>query len=75
MAILLLGTCAYILLPNIKSDAAFSTLLLNYLPVGLRGIVFASLLAISTISSWRSPAIPISSVQPRTSPWIFIRTS
>lgn len=54
MAILLLGTCAYILLPNIKSDAAFSTLLLNYLPVGLRGIVFASLLAaiMSTCDSY-----------------------
>lgn len=54
MIILLLGTCAYILLPNIKSDAAFSTLLLQYLPVGLRGIVFASLLAaiMSTCDSY-----------------------
>lgn len=54
MAILLLGTCAYILLPNVKSDAVFSTLLLNYLPVGLRGIIFASLLAaiMSTCDSY-----------------------
>lgn len=54
MIILLLGTCAYILLPDIKSDAVFSTLLLNYLPVGLRGIVFASLLAaiMSTCDSY-----------------------
>lgn len=54
MIILLLGTCAYILLPDIKSDAAFSTLLLEYLPVGLRGIVFASLLAaiMSTCDSY-----------------------
>ena len=54
MAILLLGTCAYILLPSVKSDAVFSTLLLNYLPVGLRGIIFASLLAaiMSTCDSY-----------------------
>lgn len=54
MIILLLGTCAYILLPDVKSDAVFSTLLLNYLPVGLRGIIFASLLAaiMSTCDSY-----------------------
>ena len=54
MLILLLGTCAYILLPDIKADAAFSTLLLNYLPIGLRGIIFASLLAaiMSTCDSY-----------------------
>lgn len=54
MIILLLGTCAYILLPEVKSDAAFSSLLLMYLPTGIRGIVFASLLAaiMSTCDSY-----------------------
>ena len=54
MMILLLGTCAYVLLPNITPDSVFSTLLLQYLPTGLRGIVFAALLAaiLSTSDSY-----------------------
>lgn len=54
MTILLLGTCAYILIPNIKPDAAFSSLLLNELPPVLRGLVFAALLAaiLSTSDSY-----------------------
>lgn len=54
MLILLMGTCAYVLLPNIKADATFSTLLLHYLPAGIRGIVFAALLAaiMSTCDSY-----------------------
>ncbi len=54
MIILLLGTCAYIVLPEVSSDAAFSSLLLMYLPVGVRGLVFAALLAaiMSTCDSY-----------------------
>ena len=54
MMILLLGTCSYVLLPDVAPDSVFSTLLLNYLPTGLRGIVFAALLAaiLSTSDSY-----------------------
>ncbi len=54
MMILLMGTCAYVLLPDIKPDSVFSSLLLTYLPTGLRGIVFAALLAaiLSTSDSY-----------------------
>ncbi|MCI8510592.1 MAG: sodium:solute symporter family protein [Lachnospiraceae bacterium] len=54
MMILLMGTCSYVLLPGIKPDSVFSSLLLTCLPVGLKGIVFASLLAaiLSTSDSY-----------------------
>lgn len=54
MMILLLGTCSYVLLPDVAPDSVFSNLLLNYLPTGLRGIVFAALLAaiLSTSDSY-----------------------
>lgn len=55
MIILLLGTCAFILLPaETAQDAVFATLLLNYLPTGIKGLVFAALIAaiMSTCDSY-----------------------
>ncbi|MCF6465966.1 sodium:solute symporter family protein [Clostridium sp. Cult2] len=54
VSIFLLGFTGYVLIPNVPADKVFASLILQTLPIGLKGIVFAALVSaiMSTADSY-----------------------